>query len=121
MSTSPLRGRFEFWVLGFESFVRDVGRALPVRRRQFEAVENKSGCNRTADECPISKAPRRLPGAPGNKRLRALTRVQIHADVHGNNLLILAINRKRKRCSSVPMPDFDRVDPMPMGSFTGRQ
>src|ERR1700738_1115797 len=143
MSTSPLRGRFEFWVLGFKFCVVCQRRSvtsmtltqnaklktqnlklfprLPARRREFEAIENKSGSNRTADECPISKAPCRLPGATGNKRLGALTRVQIHAEMHANDILILAMNRKRQRCSGVPMPYFDSVNPMPMGNFTGCQ
>ena len=68
--------------LEFKTALPAPSRVAPIRTDR-----KKSGGNRAADQRPISKAPRRLPMTARNKRLRALTRVQIRADVHGNEHL----------------------------------
>src|SRR5215467_8436686 len=88
--------------------------------REFESLERKSGCDSASGQCPGTKALRGLPGACRHRHLRYLARMDVGAQTE--NLFLGTVDHfELERRAGVIVPDFDRVDPMPMRAFAARQ
>jgi hypothetical protein len=94
---------------------------LPLVWSQFETIEQKPRCHRTAHQCPGPETSRRLPRTGGYECLWAFTPDQVHTDAHVHDLFAVSRYGKGQRRPGVPVPDFNGIDSMPMGNFAGRQ
>src|SRR5690606_23342209 len=92
----------------------------PILRRQFKALELKSRRDCAADQRPCAEALRRLPRAGRHDRLWRLPGPEIDSEPECP-LAALPRDPQPQRCAGMKMPDFGRVDVMPVRAFAGLQ
>src|SRR5262249_28042248 len=76
---------------------------------------------RAADQGPIAERARRLPGTRRNDALRALAGGKIVAEHKALAWSGRRYDFELKRRTGMPVPDFDRVDPVPVRALAARQ
>ena len=99
--------------------------AIPLRRptlwRQLEAPELKTRRDRAAAQRPVAKALRRLPSMSWHDRLRALASSKIVAERNAFDVSLALRDFERERRAGMPVPNFDRIDAMPVRALAARQ
>src|SRR5260370_12546052 len=104
------------WLGWAESLLR-----CPTAWRQLDPLELKTRRDGAADQRPVAETLRRLPGVSRHNRLRALPGSKIAAERHTRDAAFALRDFERKRRAGMPMPNFHRVDTMPVRTLAARQ
>ena len=94
---------------------------FPLRWCQLEACKREGWANCTAHQSPIAQALCHLPNIGGDDYLGPVAAEKIVAQLVFGGSRRSGIERQRQSRSGIPMPNLDRVDPMPCRDFSSRQ
>src|ERR1700748_1108453 len=101
---------------------RSVASGRPVVGGYFEALELEPGRDGAADQRPLTKTLRRLPGVGRHYRLRPLAGAEIGAQREAFDRAVgVERDLELERGAGVIVPGLDRIDLVPMRALAARQ
>jgi len=91
---------------------------LPIFWGQLKARELEARRHRATDERPVAERFGCLPGVHRHRRLRTFAGVKIGSEHHALDAPRRLRNLQREWRTRIPVPDFDRVNAMPVRTLT---